>query len=494
MYRRVALIAMTLALAVTCFWAFYRVAFWSARGGQSAPLFSVRRYDPYGAAAMKELLIQRGVDVRTLEQSRIPSNAQGVLIQILPLEMTHSFLPTGEMVHRRSALQAKPLREWIEEGNTVIQFVTDHTSLMRECDVPGTVKAVKKKANTPNPFAQPAAAASNVIGEQQAMWTNIQQEMKKGTPPDDLLGYEHIVKWTRTASDHLKADMPLREPIVAMSPYHLPPDATAQWTPLATVGRIGTIIGMQKVGSGRLIVVTSPTPILNFSLPKRGNLAMLLALVGDQTVYVDEWSHGIGTGGTMLGAIHELGLTPVLLQVLFIMGLYTWSTFGFKRHELPENERKRSSSEQVVALAHLYEQVLTPAEVLARAREETLRRIAHVNRCNVSNVIERVQHLPPGDSHVREALAILQSIQAEDQIFGKRCRGCGYNLYGIRSDNCPECGQPVHHERDLNIISRRNDEQAESLMSNPKYIQTKAVTWLDASYRYVKEMSRERRR
>ena len=45
---------------------FYRMSYVASRGGDAAPLYSTQRYDPYGTAALYQLLSEQGVDVRIL--------------------------------------------------------------------------------------------------------------------------------------------------------------------------------------------------------------------------------------------------------------------------------------------------------------------------------------------------------------------------------------------------------------------------------------------
>src|SRR5512137_1546347 len=78
-------ILITVAALVLCVWAFYEVAYQASRGGESMPVYSTRRHDPYGTAALYELLRERGHPIRTLERSHLEPNDTGTLIQVLPL-------------------------------------------------------------------------------------------------------------------------------------------------------------------------------------------------------------------------------------------------------------------------------------------------------------------------------------------------------------------------------------------------------------------------
>ena len=125
MIRRRWTLALTLAVIVTGAVAFYRSAAFNARSGEDNPIYSSTRFDPYGTAALQELLTQRGIAVRNLERPNLDPGDRGVLIQVLPAE---------EQSKRGSApphLKTSELTEWMAQGNTVIQLTREQTDLMK---------------------------------------------------------------------------------------------------------------------------------------------------------------------------------------------------------------------------------------------------------------------------------------------------------------------------------------------------------------------------
>ncbi|HZW07073.1 MAG TPA: hypothetical protein VFF65_08105, partial [Phycisphaerales bacterium] len=38
---------------------------------------------------------------------------------------------------------------------------------------------------------------------------------------------------------------------------------------------------------------------------------------------------------------------------------------------------------------------------------------------------------------------------------GRRCRGCGYDMAGLRTSTCPECGRVARSERELQRLPAR---------------------------------------
>ncbi|MAE63484.1 MAG: hypothetical protein CMJ18_04360 [Phycisphaeraceae bacterium] len=393
-------------------WAFYAMSRVASRGGEQSPLYSVRRHDPFGTAALRELLVARGLDVRTLERSRPAADDAGVLIQVLETP------PDWEWPGRRSRLQPGPLLDWIRDGNTVIQLAPGRTKLMDRCGVPAEI----------------APSGSS--------WSGLEDRMRAGRNPDDPGWYAVASTW----SDEGEAfpgpsARPRRGPVVH-APWTLPGQAQGGWLPLALIPAGGTseaVVGAQQVGAGRLIVVTSPSPALNGTLGDGGNLEMLLALVGDGPVLIDEWSHGIGHGGTIVGLIANVGLLPVLLQTALAVLLYAWSNRGSRRASVDPPRRRRAAAEQIVTLGHLYRQVLSSADIAARSRQEARRRAAAALRCPVSMLSERLG----SQQDQAWAAAVRAEIDDDGLLARPLCPQCSYDLTGNETGTCPECGTPV---------------------------------------------------
>ncbi len=440
-------------------WAFYSMSFWASRGGEGAPLYSVRRYDPYGTAALFELLKQRGMHVRTLEQSRPDRSHRGVIVQVLetPSAQSDLFGPPPQ-------LQTQTLKNWIAQGHTVIQLTAARTDLMDACGVP-----------TGDSIQDPE------------LWREIQKAIGKGTPPDKLPGDTARIQWLGHETNRYP---PPSLPVVLRSPTPLPNLATGLWQPLARHDQ-QTVIGMQRVGAGRLIVISSPTPVLNGSIGDGGNLDMILGLIGRGPVLIDEWSHGIGHGGTIVGIMKSLGVMPTVFQVGFVLILYVWSTLGHRRTDAVRPARKRSSVEQVATLGYLYHQSLPPNEINQRVNSEVSRRLASVLRCRPSDISEKAAALT-GTSEAEKILAILPTDPRATGALCPICPRCGYSLVGNQSGACPDCGTAIPPRLRRQVVTAGHRHTATVDQSKTHHTETSAARRLALSHQLVRELNRER--
>jgi hypothetical protein len=441
-------------------WAFYALASVAARGGESAPLYSAYRHDPYGTAALRELLDARGVNVATLERPRLDADSTGVLVQVISGGDTSIYWPGAS-----PQLQTDALRNWILAGNTVVQFTATSTDLMAACGV--------------------AFTGDDLAGA----WTQYEKAMRKGDPPDAVYWHSVDAAWTATALERMESrpgDKPRQ--LTLQSPGMLPREPTATWRPLAVTPR-GAVAGEKSVGDGRLVVVASPSPALNAWLAEGGNLEFVLAMVGDETVYMDEWSHGIGHSGTIIGIIQKAGLLPLIFQVIVALLIYVWSTMGHRRQDVEQPHRRRSSGEQIVTLGHLYSQSLSAADLAQRAHEEVIRRLSEALRCTPANVSRRAALRGPAIAQKVEHLLASRSrvLQPQDPS----CPRCGYNLRGNpQAANCPECGLTISD------ALRRSIEQpppAASQLRDRRRIEDHVAQLLTESHQLEKELTRDRR-
>ena len=96
---------------------FLRLSHVVSRGGETSPLYSIRRFDPYGAAALHRLLLLQDRTVLSLQRPRLDREHQGILLQILPVTsiagddaVTYS-LPTDMLLDWEDGNKVKIIRE-----------------------------------------------------------------------------------------------------------------------------------------------------------------------------------------------------------------------------------------------------------------------------------------------------------------------------------------------------------------------------------------------
>ena len=455
-------IVVSVAILAIALWAFYSLAHYSSRGGEQSPLYSVRRHDPYGTAALYELLRARSIPVATLERSRPQSTERGVIIQVLaaPTELSQLLRPQPQ-------LHTESVKQWIMDGNTVIQCTAARTDLMDACRVPD-------------------AADPNALDS----WSEFERQMRAGNPPSELQWTPIEAQWIGEEADGL----PQGAKVVLQSPVPMAVEGGEGWRPMAVGVGAEVLIGAQQVGRGRLIVISSPGPALNDTLGDGANLDMFLAMVGRGPVLIDEWSHGIGHGGTVVGLIKRLGLLPVVFQIAVVVALYSWSTLGHHRSDSNRPPRRRSSAEQVVTLGHLYGQVLSMPVVTLRAKAEVRRRFAAALRCPAHDVERRLAECDDAFRH--EATSILAPIEEPTPRTDPVCAQCGYNLRGNLSPNCTECGAPIP------TAGRRQIAQSQAApppagSAPPAHrgrTEAHSIHLLKLSHRLTRELTRERQK
>jgi len=374
-------VACVIALGIV---AFYEFAARSGRGGESSPLYSARRHDPYGTAALADLLTERGIEVRYLERPRLDDAAHGVLIQVLPLPEKR--VSMGPVNPPPEAPQDRRLVQWIAKGNTVVQFTRAETDLM------GSFLRPPDPAEGTTGSPQHPAPARTGRNESEAR--NIQDHEVAGGFPDKLPGLLQPAAWTPAAHEILGLQGALPEPMWLRSPLRLPVGPRSAARPLAVCG--GQVVAAEsRFGEGRVIFVGAPTPALNGGLNEGGNLDFLLAIAGKGPVILDEWSHGIGREDSVMGLLRRFGLMAFLVQVIFVLGLYIWSTRANRLPERVEPARWPASIEQIETLGHLYGQTFTREETALRVRQEVLRRLAAALRCPVAELERHRARLAP---------------------------------------------------------------------------------------------------
>ncbi len=482
---------LTLALIIAAVALFYSEARDASRAGDTTPLYSVRRHDPYGTAALRDLLVETGVKVRNLERPRLERTDHGTLVQVLPI-------PSESFWHDEPEVQAAALLQWIAEGNTVIQFTRSRTELMDLAGVPGLPgQSLNQTAViTPTHFAPTTAPAhpatrpskptttAPAVGKpvhvrRHVQATNpndteaqlqlqshraVEKHERAGLDPTASPGMLYVDQWKDSDSPSTPNDHPKRMALHA--PWALPVRGPDGWRPIVVstqpVGyRQGptvhlqqsqstgsdmvpddddprVLVGAMRIGQGKLIVVTSPSPALNHGIVNHDNLPCILAMIGSGPVIFDEWSHGLGHGGTIVSFLREVGLTPLLLQIALVLAFYSWSTRGHDRQDAPTAPRRRSVAEQVQTLGHLYAGTLPIDTLHAQVCEAVQRRLCTALHCTPTDLNARLSQVKP--ELQKAAMDIRASLIGAEHSGYPACTNCGYDLTGNRRDKCSECG------------------------------------------------------
>ncbi|HEY1684660.1 MAG TPA: DUF4350 domain-containing protein [Tepidisphaeraceae bacterium] len=381
MIRRVLLMLAVIAVMAGII-AFYQLAAVRARTGADSPLFSTRRYDPYGTAAIRDLLVERGIPVRTLERPNLHPEDRGVLIEVLDLP--------GERI------RTDQLLEWISKGNTVVQYTRHYSNLM----------AALKMAATTRPF--------------QPNFDQIEAAEGEGISPEQTDFDQVHARISSMPGAQLAMWQPMKLTAPTTNPF---------WKTLArTDDRRDAVVAAQlRIGRGKLIIVGAPEPALNGMLDKGNNLDFLLSVVGNGPVLLDEWSHGLGKEPTIMGLLHEVGLLPLLFQLAGIVILYVWSTSGFARRDYTAHARRRSGAEQIQTLGFLYERSFNQEMTRERITAEVKQRIASALRCAPEdlsktagqikgNLGEKIDQLLKQLDSLRDDKAFAQVLTASHEI------------------------------------------------------------------------------
>ncbi len=278
------------------------------------------------------------------------------------------------------------------------------------------------------------------------------------------------------------------------------PNGPTQWQPLAMVdGSQEWVAAVRPFGKGRIIIVGSQTPILNHALDSRVNLEFILSLIAPPDklsttqVIFDEWSHGLGHEGTVIGFIHQIGLLPALFQLFFFVALYVWATSGFHPPDPRVIKRRRSATEQIDTLGYLYSQSMKTPVAFEKVHAEVRRRIATVLHCSPAAIEATLGHVSPDvAAKVRAILATLNEVGRGP---GPLCPSCGYDLTRNTSGKCPECGAVIHwslKDRIQEIEPLADIPQREA--KRPKKAEQRLAAALRDSHQFCQEFIRVRNR
>lgn len=320
----VVLLAVFLALV-------YAMADYRIRTGPNLPLYSCRRFDPYGTSALRELLVERGSRVHVLELPMPDKSVGAVLFMPLPTVRNVNFKEERRRLRR--------VLEWVHEGNRLVM-------LSRELpDLP--------LVDDESPPAIPL--------KRQVEPLELEQRQQRG----DYRYVDHELDFVETI-------MPVRQAKLARLGLLVPGG-------IAVVDNHGysalVIIDDTPVaaefnwGAGKVVLVADPTPALNYALAQGDNLDFMLDALGDGDVYFDEYSLGLGRSESTLDWIRKFGLVPLLLQALLaliLLGRSAERDFGTAEAKL---RPAVAAEEQIDILAGIYDKTLIEQE-LYRRREE----------------------------------------------------------------------------------------------------------------------------
>ncbi len=415
---------MILAVIALTFIAFGWLAYVSSRGGETAPLYSIRRYDPYGAAGLAKLLEHRGQEVVSLQRPRLDSAHQGTLIQLLTVSIAED--GRGPAAYR---LPTDQLLDWVARGNTLIQFSRVTTREMRKLEI----ELREEDADTLFSFEEVEAAES------------------RGLFPDQMEGRHQIVSasWKGKGS-------PGERIVFLRSPGYLRATPEATWQGLAYSGEDAVACELAH-GEGKVVFVTSPSMALNQYLGEHDNLEAVLSLIDPhRPVIFDEWAHGVGHAGSIMDVIIRFGLVPLMVQIALAVMVFRWTTAGLPSQPAEEVRRRRSSREQIHTLGHLYDQAWDMPERIRRVHDELVHRFATACRSDPSQVLKRLQSHPKPAGQA--AARLLEQLRALAAAHRPTCTHCGYDLTQSAGDHCPECGKLF--SREVRRLMHRDDLQA----------------------------------
>ncbi len=454
MKQRVIRILVVAALLATLA-AFLHLSYVASRGGESAPLYSNRRFDPYGTAALYRLMQQRGQPAISLERPRLSREHHGVLLQVIGDENNEQSVPavmdpSGQKHENPYRLPAKMVLEWVAQGNTLIQMTRHRTKVMDALGIATT---------------EPSNAELEITAL-------LETGQIRGAFPDQLPGQIMEANWTNNQHLSLRA------------PLHFDEQEAVEWRSLASDDQ-AVVAGQMRHGRGQVIWIGAPTPALNGCLADADNLDILLSLFGDEPVIFDEWTHNIGQVGSVIEVLKQLGLAPLLLQVLLMLMVYRWSTAGRRQIAVAAPVSRRSSLEQIDMLGHLYDEAWDVQEKLRRVHDEACDRLAKACRCNPADLAERLAAI--GSDPAKRAQTLLHEVQELTATMRPRCLSCGYDLSTLRRETCPECGAFI--PRSVRRLMQRH-ELADSPGRDRRWSRRDLARILTESHHLSKELAR----
>lgn len=318
-----AVLAPLLALA-------YILADYGMTTGHELPANSSRRYDPYGASAIRELLEVRGATVHLLERP-LPGRAEGAtLVMALPASF-------GEFEDRRYAR----LGDWVAAGNTLLVLSRDPPQEIKDEFVAG--------------------AGDFELAEPGLEIPRFESRLDRGDYARALAPDETPVP--------LAAAWPGGggKSLALVRPSFLKVDGDKPVRVLAGTPEKAYMVERER-GGGRVVLIADTTPLLNYGLKLGDNADIVLSLLdGPGDVYFDEYSLGLGSEVSTMDWLKRAGLIPFILQAVLVFYLLARSADSdFAAPPAREADLDATAEKQIRILGALYEKTLTDSELTVR--------------------------------------------------------------------------------------------------------------------------------
>jgi hypothetical protein len=320
------------ALAAVFLIAAYMMANYSLITGSGLPLYSSRRYDPFGTSAFRELLVRRGYKVDSLERPLpLTRGTNNVLVMILPVGV--------EMRGNRF----ERLMDWVESGNRILIL----------------------SRYPPAEFYRLFAYQDTAVGEAaKRIGTRREKLQARGDYAKALDVRMNTTRFLAAdLADGEELTLALAEPGEFLSRGTLRQDILAELNGSA-------VAALHHRGEGEVVWIADPTPATNSGLVERDNAAILLFLTRGEKVYFDEYSLGLGDEGTLMDWVKRAGLVPFVLQAvlaLFLLARSGETDFGDMPAE--PTDQGEATEKQIAILANLYEKTLGDKELAERKRQ-----------------------------------------------------------------------------------------------------------------------------
>ncbi|MCC8191217.1 MAG: DUF4350 domain-containing protein [Planctomycetes bacterium] len=311
----------------------YRVADYDVSTGSGLPLYSSRRYDPFGSAALRELLAASGRTTRPLARPVPPPARDATLIMITPIG-------ADSLDPRRW----ERLEDWVGGGNRLLVLSRDPPLLFRQAV---TARAPAVADGFPDLSDRPAPMAL------------YEDNQKRGRYADVL-----AVDTTPVALDIAGQDQPLTLELTLPSGFV--PGADDDGLRVAAWSEGRAVVALRRSGAGELVWIADPTPALNQGIGSGDNARAILALAGAGDVFFDEY--GLGRAETIMDVLRRAGLLPFLLQAVFVLWLLARSARTAFPSTVPDAAAAAGIERQLDILAGLYEKNLTDDEIETRRR------------------------------------------------------------------------------------------------------------------------------